>query len=447
MPTEVHIHPERESKTLEFKQSLPNFSALIKTCVAFANTAGRQIIIGIDDETRQVIGVSKADRERLYEAFPNNLYDATNNGLYAHVYERNYNDVSVLVIEIPLSTRRPCFIKSEGIPKGVYLRVGSSTRRATDIHVEELLRESKHEHYDADPTNVPFNELSEARLEKGYGKSYSHHKLENDAVIARRSVTSKEYVATITGTLMFHDMPDRFIPEAIVICTQFSGTKGRDIVQTRELTGPIPDLIHESTALLEHWLARHYKLQGVKLVGTSLVPINALREAITNGLLHRKYTIPGAVKIALYDDRLEVFSPGGLPGLVNINHLGDGITYLRNPHLAMLARRLKLVEKLGTGIKLIFEACKAHKIKQPEYNEDGDFVKLTFYFSPAVAHDESDEDAILNLITMHGVISATDVIQLLNISRNTATRRLNQLIEKNLIIRKGRGPGVRYYLI
>ncbi len=79
-----------------------------------------------------------------------------------------------------------------------------------------------------------------------------------------------------------------------------------------------------------------------------MIPQIAIREAIINALVHRKYSIPGAIKIALYDDRLEIFSPGNFPGLVDVNNLGDGTTYLRNPHLVMLARKMKLVEKLGS---------------------------------------------------------------------------------------------------
>jgi len=446
MTKQFHIFPERESKTLEFKERLPKFSSLIKTCVAFANTAGGQIVIGIEDGSRKIVGIQEKDRERLYEDFPSSLYDSTNNGLFVYIYERNFNDRSVLLIEVPLSTKRPCFVKQDGIPKGVYLRVGASTRRAQQQHVEELVREGKHLYFDEEPTKVSFDTLSKERLQQCYGTSYSLKKLASDGVITSLSVAPKQYMLTVAGLLMFEDHPEDHIPEAIIICTEFSGTKGRDIIQTRELVGPLPDLINESTTLLEHWLQRDYKLHGVRLVGKMPIPMAALREVITNGLMHRKYTIPGALKIALYKDRLEIFSPGALPGLVDINHLGDGTTYLRNPHIAKLARRLKLLEKLGTGIKLIFDECQAHGVKKPEYYEDGDFVKVIFNFQPSIGENDKDEDVILKLMNMHQEVTVGDIIKLLNISRNTATRKLTALMGKGLIVRKGRGPAVRYYV-
>jgi predicted HTH transcriptional regulator len=215
---------ERESKTLEFKSTLPQFFSLVKTCVAFANGVEGKIIVGIDDKTHKVIGVNDEIRDRLYDEFPSSLYDMTSPGLLAEIYEQCLDGKNIMIIDIPNS------IKKEGIPNGIYLRAGSSTHRATSEHVEELMRD--------------------------------------------------------------------------------------------------------------------YKLFGAKLKGKTVIPEDALREAIINALIHRKYWIPGSVKIALYDDRLEIFSPGNFPGLMNIHHLGDGITHLRNPHLARMARRLGLVEKL-----------------------------------------------------------------------------------------------------
>ncbi len=110
---------ERESKTLEFKSALPNFSSLIKTCIAFANGVGGRIIIGVDDMTKKLLGVTDKERDRLYDEFPNSLFDSTSPSLLAQIYEKRLNDLSVLIIEIPISPKKPYFLKSEGIPKGV----------------------------------------------------------------------------------------------------------------------------------------------------------------------------------------------------------------------------------------------------------------------------------------------------------------------------------------
>ena len=112
-------------------------------------------------------------------------------------------------------------------------------------------------------------------------------------------------------------------------------------------------------------------------------------------LLHRKYWVLGAVKIALYDNRLEIFNPGNFPGLVDTNNLGDGTTYLRNPNLVRIARRFGIIEKLGTGIKLILESCKKADLKAPEFIEGADSVKIVFHFLPVKVSSSSEEDNLL----------------------------------------------------
>lgn len=442
-----HIYPERESKTLEFKEQLLSFSSLIKTCVAFANTAGGEIIIGVKDGSREIIGISDADRERLYESFPNSLYDATNNGLFAHIYERNLNEVSIMIIKIPLSTRRPCYIKKGGIPKGVYLRVGTATRRATEDHIQELMRESRHQYYDQEPINLALEDLSDRKLTACYKGAPSFKKLLADGVITASFNNPEKALVTVAGALMFYDNPEQYIPEAIITCTEFSGKEGRNIIQTREISGSLPNVITDALALTMSLLEKNYSLKGPQLSGETIIPEIALREAITNAVMHRKYNIPGAVKIAIYEDRIEIFNPGCLPGLVDIENLGDGTTYLRNPHLTKIARRMKLIEKLGTGIKLILDECAAAGLKKPTFNEDGDFFKLTFSFEPDLNQTDSDEEKILKLLKFHEEATINQVMDALNVSRNTATRKLNKLIESGLIMREGKGPAVRYVLV
>lgn len=438
----IPIYPERESKSLEFKSKLPSFHTLIKTCVAFANGMGGKIIVGIDDNKR-IIGVDDDIRNRLYDEFPNSIYDATSPSLLVEIYEQSFNGINIMIIEISSSIKKPVFIKSEGIPQGVYLRAGSSTRKATSDYIEELMRENKRVYFDEEPIHVDSSILSETLLKRVFGK-IDLKRLASEKIISSTPSNSKKNYPTIAGTLAFCDAAHLYMPEAVVHCTRFRGVEGREIIQTEEIQGCLEKQIDNSFELVKSWLMRDYKLTGTKLQGKLIVPEIALREVIVNALLHRKYWIPGAVKIALYDNRLEVFSPGNFPGLVALNNLGDGTTYLRNPHLVRIARRFGIIEKLGTGIKLILESCENAGLKKPEFIENADSVKVVFSFLPAVEDFHQDEEKLLALFAMHHEIKPRDVEAYLNVSRNTATRKLNQLIVKNKIKREGKGPTVRY---
>lgn len=439
-----YIYPERESKSLEFKSQLPHFNSLIKTCVAFANGIGGKIIIGIDDKTKEVIGINDNIRDRIYDHFPNSLYDSTSPNLLVEIYEKRFNDVSVVIIDVPSSIKKPVFIRSEGIPNGIYLRAGSNTRKANQEYIEELMRENKRMHFDEEIIHANVDILDKGLLKQIF-KRIDNKILTSEKVINCSTTHSEKYYPTIAGTLLFCEKPDLYIPEAIVHCSRFRGVEGRDIIQSEEITGNLEKQIEVSFQLVRSWLIRDYRLFGTKLTGSTFIPDIALREAIINALIHRKYWIPGATKIALYDDRLEIFSPGNFPGLFDIKHLGDGTTFLRNPTLAKLARRFGIVEKLGTGIRLILESCRNAGIKTPEFIEGSDSVKVVFSFLPS-ERINSDEEKLLALFNMHKEVKLTDVENYLNVSRNTATRKLNQFIKTGKIQRLGKGPAVRYVL-
>lgn len=444
--TDEITYPEHESKTLEFKSEIPKWQNLIKTCVAFANTSGGKIIIGVEDKTRKIIGITEATQDRMYEEFRNSLYDSTSPNIYAQLYEKNIADNIVFIIEIAPGLKKPYFIKSEGIRNGVYIRVGSSTRRANQDTIEELKRESTRITYDEEIISRENVILSKKLLEELYKKHFKTRQLEADKVVVPSAINPEKVQPTVAGVLFFTEEPQNYVPEAVVICTLFRGIEGRHIIQTLELTGPIPYLAEQAVGLTSGWLEREFELKGIKLQGNLPIPQDALREAILNALIHRKYSIPGAVKISIYDDRCEIFSPGGFPGLVDINNLGDGTTYLRNPIIARLARKTKLVEKLGSGIRMIFNSCRKMGIRKPEYFENGDFVKIVFYFAPSKNMTAEDDTVLLQYITQNRMITVPDAMQILEVSRNTATRRLNQLVKLKKIVRIGKGPAVRFEL-
>src|SRR3990167_1944747 len=165
------FYPDRESKSLEFKSQLPNFNVLVKTCVAFANGFGGKIVIGVEDKSREIIGITDKTRDRIYDELPNSLYDATSPSLFAEIYEKRWGEKSVMIIEISHGTKKPVFIKSEGIPAGVYLRAGSNTRRASQEYIEDLMRENKRISFDEEVIHADTNILSHELLNTLFKKT------------------------------------------------------------------------------------------------------------------------------------------------------------------------------------------------------------------------------------------------------------------------------------
>ena len=329
----------------------------------------------------------------------------------------------------------------------MYVRIGSSTRRANDDYVEELVRERQRITYDEEPIRQSYDILSQDLLKAFYDRTITEKRLFADKIALPSHENKDCYVPTVAGVLFFCPDPQIYIPEATVLCTRFKGDEGREIIHTKELIGTIDSLANQAYDLVSSWIETGYRFEKVYRKRQTLIPEKALREAIVNALIHRKYSIPGAIKIAIYDSRCEIFNLGSFPGVVDVTNLGDGTTYLRNPVIAKIARKMGLAEKMGSGIRLIFDSIKKAKLRKPEYHEEGDFVKIIFFFEPDSNPSMSSEETILNLIKMKGELTIKDVVNHLKVSRNTATRKLNLLLQKGKLIRRGKGSAVRYYLV
>ena len=443
---------EGESKTLEFKETIPQKDQIVKTCVAFANGAGGKVVIGIKDGTKNILGVSVETRDKIFDEIASSIKDSIEPYLIPEIYERNISNKTIVIIQIYPGNRPPYYVKNERhrSHQGVYLRVGSTTRQADEEYIKDLYRQQRNIYFDEESSNLAFSNLNNKLLRDIYSKRTSEKTYIIDKVAVRGVRNPRKIFATNAGILFFSDRPEVHIPESIVICSHFKGKKGRNIIKSIKLAGPIPTLVESTLKLLDSWLEIGLKPTGSgRLKSHFLIPKVALREGVINALIHRVYFINAPVKITLHEDRLEIFSPGGFPGLISIENLGDGTTYLRNPSLTKLARKYRLVETLGSGIRLIFDSCKKQHLKKPEFDASGDFVKLTFYFKKVGnrSPDISDEERIIQLGKQLKEIRIKNIIDTIDISRNTATRKMNALIKKKWFKRYGKGAGVYFKYI
>lgn len=179
-----------------------------------------------------------------------------------------------------------------------------------------------------------------------------------------------------------------------------------------------------------------------------LIPDEALREVINNALIHRKYNINDAIKIALFHDRIEFFSPGNFPG--PITNFLSGISYSRNPTIRQLARNIGLVEKRGLGLRKIFESCNKNNNPEPIITDSfGDFVKVTiFYPQTKSSHNIKDWPSELfvfeDLFEMKGDFTLSDAAVLLKCSKNTARKKIDYFMQNKMLEIVGKGKSTRF---
>ena len=244
-------------------------------------------------------------------------------------------------------------------------------------------------------------------------------------------------------------MPQQFISEAFIICTHFAGTRGREALATRDCEGTLFQQFIDAHAWVLSRLNRSFTIKGPRREEQLEIPEDALREVLINAIVHRSYQHKAPTKIAIYDDRIEIFSPGNFPGPLTTDQLEYGFTYMRNPTICKFFRRKGLMEKLGSGFVTLFEQYRDSHLPTPEVIEGSGFVKCILPRPGPDAHLQEvgtlqREAEILRLLSQHVEVSITDIEKTLSISKPTAIRTLNKLIAEGQIIRVGRGPTTRY---
>lgn len=441
-------YPERESRTLEFKEFLREYRNFAKTAIAFANGIGGTIIVGIVDKTRAIIGLSESSIEKYLEEIPRAIFQMVTPHLMVHVFEKNFEGRSLLCTNIYPGDNKPYYLTKEGAQRGIYVRVGAHTMRANEQFIEELKLQRENRSYDeALLHRQSADQLDMRFISQQFAQKVTDHLLESNRIVGRDHVSGQLF-PTIGGVIMFHPNPSSVIPEAYISCARMKGESGRDIIERQELTGPLPTIAESAITQVGAWLERDLTLHGSKLEGKPLIPREALREGIFNAVLHRKYNIPGAVKITLWANRLEIFSPGHFVGLMDLKNLGDGTTYIRNRVICALARKIRLMEKRGTGIRLIIDSCRALGKVEPVFEEGADWVKLTFRFlSPKKQRAQTTEGIFAELMKSKEIITNREVVSACSVSREKANQMIRQEIERGRLREDGRGRSTKYWVM
>jgi len=336
--------------------------------------------------------------------------------------------------------QKPYFIATEGVENGVYIRVGAHTRRAEGDILEELRLQRSHLSYDEAPIpDCPLADLNRSVLPSSLRSDRALLSLD----ILRHDPFSGGLQPTRGGILMLHTQPQRHVPEAYVVVSKMRGDSGRDTVESQDVVGNLPAQVEHAVEILHQWLGRNPTLTGARYQNTtSSLPMAVVREAVSNALFHRQYSIHGPTKIALYADRLEVFSPGHFAGPFVAEDLGDGTSYIRNRVVCVVARRLGLIEKRGTGIRLMIDSMRAAGRPEPLFEEGANWFKVTLRTSRQTAVNAPD--AILGLLETKPVLTSGDVCAALGVSKATAVARIQELVKAGKLVRQGRGPQTRY---
>lgn len=428
-----------EGKTLEFKRDLSSPGGLLRTVVAFANSAGGTIVVGVEDGNRAVRGI--ADAREVEERVANLISDSVTPRLLPDIELLRYRDAHVLAVRVFPSPQRPHWL-GEDAETGAYVRVGSTNRRADAELISEMRRFARGETFDEGAVPelgseaVDFRAASELFAEL---RELSPGDLEVLGLCTRHQ---GRVVPTVGGMLLFgRDRLSRF-PDAWIQAGRFGGVDRSVILDRAELRMGLAESIPAAVEFVERHMASGVEIGPVRRVPRWTLPPVAVREVLVNAVAHADYSQRGApIRVAVFDDRLEVENPGLLPFGLTLEDLPRGVSKLRNRVIGRVFHELGLVEQWGSGVQRILRACRDAGLAAPQWEELGGRLRVTLWTEQvAEVGGDPTEEAILASLGGDGGLSTAEVARVIGLSPRATRTRLARLVERGLVVEIGSGP-------
>lgn len=431
----------RESEIVELKEIVTD--EIKKEIIAFANSEGGKIYIGVQDNGT-VTGLDDSDSAAL--RISNMVRDAIKPDLtlFIHYQTLEIEGKQVVEVDVQRGTERPYYIAKKGLrPEGVYVRQGYSAVPATNTAIRRMIKETDGDRFEemrSIEQNLTFTvaekEFKERGMEFGVRQMQTLKILNCDGIY------------TNTGLLLSDQCPHT-IKTAV-----FQGEDQSIFRDRQEFGGSLLQQMNDVYDYIDRYNEIHADFEGLRRIDTRNYPQVAIREALLNVLVHRDYAFSASALISVYSDRMEFISIGGLLSGLELDDIMAGVSACRNQNLANVFYRLELIEAYGTGIRKILKAYENEKNK-PVIENTSNAFKITLpninikrdsdsHLQEEVLTDNNIENQVLQLAESQNFITRAEIEILLGSSSSTASRVLKQMVEKNLLVRCGKGRIVRY---
>ena len=444
-------HPERTKALLELpedqwydrKSSRVSAADLANTLVAFANAEGGLVVVGLWNG--QVEGIRQAPG-RLAE-WQQAAFDFTvptvrcRSRLIDCVNDAGQVD-HLLAIEIETGDQVHANRRDE-----VYLRVGDENRRLTFAQRQELTYDKGQATFES--SVVPGARRDDLRndLLTTYASTVGHP--DPDRLLVARGLVNREGALTVAAVVLFADHPQTWLPETSVRVLRYRGTERgtgarQQLLDDIRLEGAIPiQLVKAQEVVLDLLPARRALVGSGRFERVGLVPQDAWLEAIVNAVIHRSYSVSGDhIRVEIFDDRLEVESPGRFPGIADPGDPLRVTRFARNPRIARACADLRFGQELGEGIRRMFEEMRLAGLADPVYRQTSGSVRLTLTSTPV---DRALEERLprgarelVRLVREAGRASTGDLVEASGRSRPVVLRQLRALEGAGLVEWKGR---------
>lgn len=373
-----------ESKNLEFKAELPkDTKKYTRTVIAFANSQGGNLIIGVDDRTRDIIGVDSDNVFQVMDSIANAVSASCVPQIVPDISFQTIDGKTVVVARIEPGANRPYYLKTEGKEEGTYIRVAGTTRHASPEKIKDLEMEGARISWD-ELTCIGYT-VTDELVEKLCGDIMRYRE---EAGLPKRNVTRtqlinwkllKEDDGNLLASNAFALLTAESFPFSKTQCAVFAGTDRGEFIDKRDFEGPLYEQIEAAYSFVLRNIRLGAKVEGLLRREKYELPPDAIREMIINALCHRNFLEPSFVQVAVYADRLEVTSPGGLYNGLTLEQALNGYSKQRNRIIAEVFNQMGLIEAWGTGLRKIQTEAENYHLSPPEIMENADSFRINLY--------------------------------------------------------------------
>jgi len=429
----------KESEVLELKKSLATLEETIQTVVAFQNSHGGQIIIGVgDDGTLLGVEIGKNTLELLVK----DVSSTTSPKIYPRISEEKINGKTVIRISVEEGKHKPYFCKGTA-----YKRVGRSNIKMDSHEIEEeiLKRRALDTSFDSMACEATIDDIDENKLRDFLLISNRMRRSQYELVDIPNTLVSLGLISrgrlTNSAVLLFGKNPQRFFPQFAVRCGVF---KGNNFLDLKLVEGSLIEMIENTYKFVLSYMKKSVSIEGARRIEKYEYPEDAVREAIINAIVHRDFEVPSSCYVSIYDDRIEIKNPGLTPAGLTLSDLKKEShpSLPRNKILAKMAYLAGYIEQYGTGTTKIIRLCREYGLKDPLFSEKMGFFTVSIYNSkPNLSKRKL---AVISLLRRGGKISAKDYARKFKITGRYARKELSELEELGFITKRKIGRNVVY---
>lgn len=440
-----------ESDTVEWKKSLGEWKEIVETCAAFASAGGGSIWIGIGPDGHAVgVQVGKGTMEDL----ANKIAQNTNPRQTPAISTVARDGTTLIIVNVTESPAKPVYAFDRP-----YRRSGCTNQRLSTEEAMHLFMASRAITWDYTPLDdvsmvdidpvVVRRFLKVAKAERQWDVS-SETPAEQ---VLRQLGLIRDNRLTVAAVLLFGRNPQRLMTQAMLRCARFKGTDEVHFLDMKVIQGNIIEQVEEAMAFVRRNTRMAVEIKGLQREENWEYPLDALREAIVNAVCHRDYASSANVQVRIFDDRLEVWNPGGLSEGMTVNDLrGVHESKPRNRLVANAFFLIKYVEQFGTGTGRIIADCLNHGLPEPEFESRPD--RFRAIFRPRAVSERTKTDAELNerqtkaleFIQQHGRIQTGEYRKVVGIKQRQAVKDLTQMMKQGIVVRTGDGRSTAYVL-